>query len=147
MGREKGPLAICDTCGMSGLADYLDEEEICRKCKKITALEKTIEEQGKKLAEVEQILQKVLEGRPQKEPEPVKSYADKVKEQLPERSKTIVVKQPDTTKREGPQQRRKQILVYVGEAEADSKDCRKPTVALVGDSNARNVGKKFSLTD
>lgn len=60
MGLRKKPLAICDTSGMNGLANYMDEEEI-------STLKKTAEEQMKKLAEVEHILQKFLEGTTQME--------------------------------------------------------------------------------
>lgn len=75
MGQRKKPLAICDTSGMNGLANYMDEEEIL-------TLEETVEEQRKKFAEVEHILQKLLEGTKQKERELAKSYAEKVKEKM-----------------------------------------------------------------
>lgn len=45
-------------------------------------------------------------GTTRKEPEPPKSYADKVKQHLPERTKTIVVKQPST-----PNYRQQQIFI------------------------------------
>lgn len=133
---KKGTLAICNECGMSGLAEHFDEKEICRKCRKIVALEKAIEDQQGRLSALEETVKTLSEATEVKGP---RSYADCAKETSPKTaggSRKIVIKEPVPSQKEQPKKR--ETLVYVGE---DDK-CQ-PKVLVVGGSNTRYIGSNL----
>lgn len=77
---KKDTLAVCDSCSMSSLAQFLDEEDISMKCRRIAALEKTMAEQQRRLTELEHILMSLSERAAA---EQMKSYAEISKENTP----------------------------------------------------------------
>lgn len=128
---------------MSGLAEFFTEEDICMQCRKITAMEKTMMDQQKRLTELEHIVKSLSE---RVAAERTKSYAEIVKESAPSETRkegireiTVKSKEPKTS----PAPRRpRNTFVYVGE-EAESVSVEK-RVVLIGDSNVRQVGQNLA---